>query len=145
MSSLEENRAIVTRYLREVWDNGDMSVLDELLSPDFRSHSGAQDRQGNREDERRMVASFLEAFGNFKTTILDQLADGDKVCTRWTAVGVHRASFAGVPPTGRTVAMSGMEIARISGGRIVDDWINFDMAELIQQLTGAPATPPTQK
>src|SRR5262249_59035653 len=102
-------------------------------------------RQGGRNDregEQQLVQMFRDSFGDFTSTIEDQIAEGNQVVTRWTAVGKHQAPFLGIPPTGKLIPMKGTEMARISEGQITDIFAIFDMADLMQQLGRPPARPP---
>ena len=67
-------------------------------------------------------------------TVGDQLAEKDRVSTRWSATGMHTGEFAGIPATGREVTLSGIDIHRVSGDRLVELWEQLDLASLVAQL-----------
>jgi predicted ester cyclase len=134
----EENKALVRRYLKEAWDDGNVDVIDELLSPDFTSLNVPPGAAPDREHEKQLVRSFLDAFGSFQSTIEDQIAEGNTVVTRWTAVGRHQAPFFGVLPTDKLVHMKGTEMAHVRDGQIYEIHANFDMVGLLQALGAIP-------
>lgn len=76
-----------------------------------------------------------EAFPDIKYTVEDMIEEGDKVVARWTTQGTHKGTFMGIPPTGKQVTFSGIEIIRIKDGQAVEEWEEFDRARLMQQLT----------
>ncbi len=69
-----------------------------------------------------MLVSLFAGFPDAHWTVEDQIAEDDRVVTRWTFVGTHRGDFAGIPATGRPVTMTGITIDRLIGGRIVEEW-----------------------
>jgi predicted ester cyclase len=81
---------------------------------------------------------FLSAFPDTKMTIEDQLAEGDKVTTRWTATGTHTGELMGIPATGKAVTVTGFDITRYSGGKSVEHWGQFDQMGMMQQLGVIP-------
>lgn len=80
------------------------------------------------------MRAFRTAFPDLQLTIADEIAAGDKVVQRLTATGTHRGPFMGIPPTGKRVTMSSIEIMRVAGGRIAEHWDEFDVAGVLQQL-----------
>ena len=88
-----------------------------------------------------MVASvFGGGFRDWNISIEDQIAEGDRVASRWAASATHTGPVMGMPPTGKTVQVTGVNVARFADGKIVESWFNFDMLTLLQQL-GAIPTP----
>jgi SnoaL-like polyketide cyclase len=79
-------------------------------------------------------------FRDWNITIDDQIAEGERVATRWTASATHTGPVMGMPPTGKPVRVTGVNVARFAEGEIVESWFNFDMLTLLQQL-GAIPTP----
>jgi steroid delta-isomerase-like uncharacterized protein len=129
----QELKRIVHRYYHEVLTLRRIGVLDELVAPDFTGHDGAgalMDRYGLREAAEML----LDAFPDLIVTVEDQVAEGDRVSTRWWASGTHAGTFAGIAPTGRTVTISGIDIHRVERGRIAELWEELDVASLLAQL-----------
>ncbi len=83
---------------------------------------------------------YLRAFPDADITIEDQLVEGDRVVTRWTGRGTQTGEFMEMPPSGKKVAVPGVQIDRFSGGKIVEEWTLFDQLGMLQQLGAVPAT-----
>jgi predicted ester cyclase len=124
---------VVRRYYEDVLAGQHLDVLAELVDPGFVGHdpSGAMMDPEGYCDAVRMLH---EAFGELVVSIDDQVAERDRVTTRWSAVGMHNGDFAGIAATGRSVVLSGTDIHRVHGGRLVELWEQFDLATLVAQL-----------
>lgn len=81
---------------------------------------------------------YRSAYPDTHFTVEDQIAEGDKVVTRWTGRGTHQGELMGVAPTGNEVTVRGIEIDRIVGGRIEETWVNYDTSGMMQQLGVVP-------
>jgi predicted ester cyclase len=81
---------------------------------------------------------YRTAFPNIHVTIEDQIAEGDKVVTRWTGHGTHQGELMGIPPTNKAVTVTGIAIDRIVAGKIVEHWENFDQLGMLVQLGVVP-------
>lgn len=134
----ERNKTIVRRALDEVYNRGNLDAVQELVTEDFVVHSASQDIHGP-DGMRQFVASLREAFPDLRVMIDDQVAEGDRVVTRWTATGTHTGAFHGIPPTGRRGTMTGIDIDRLVDGKAVECWTNADYLGLLQQLGAIPA------
>ena len=86
------------------------------------------------EGFKEYVGAYRSAFSDLHAEIEDQIAEGDKVVTRWTGTGTHDGELASIPPTGNRVTLPGMELVRISGGKLVEGWEGYDMMTLMRQL-----------
>lgn len=139
MATPQSNADVFRQYLKDVWEGGKLDTLDDFFSPDFVNHDPVPGLPANREGERRLVEMFRDAFSDFATTVETAVPEGEKLAARWTATGTHTGTFAGVPPTGKQVAMIGVEFLRFADGKIVEAWVNFDMAGLLQQLGVIPS------
>lgn len=136
--SIEENKALFRRWYEDVVNDNDYAVVDELLAPDYVAHfPGAPpvDRNGHKG----MVEMFAAAFPDWQEHVHDVIAEGDKVVIRVTAGGTHEGEFQGMSPTGKTVTITGIGIARIENGRVAESWWDFDAIGLMQQLGAIPA------
>ena len=138
--STEQNKALVRR-LEEVFNRGNISLVDELFAPDFVEHEELPPGiPPGREAVKQLTTMFRSAFPDFKATIDDIVAEGDKVVIRQTWSGTHKGEFMGVPPTGKSVSFGVIDIVRIAGGKLVEHWGQMDMMSMMQQL-GAIPTP----
>jgi steroid delta-isomerase-like uncharacterized protein len=134
----DENKALVRRLIEEV-EKGNLDVIDELLASDFVDHDLLPDQEPDREGYKRGIAEDSAAFSNLSINIEDQIAEGDKVMTRFTWRGTHdQRPFLGIEPTGKTVEARAIFIHRISEGKIMEEWSASDMLETRRQLDAVP-------
>ena len=128
----EGNKALVRRVLEEGFTKHNAAIFDELL-PDCTFHSpGVGELRGDAY--RQFLGAILAAFPDGRWTVEDQVAEGDKVVTRWTFVGTHEGELMGIRPTSRSVAMSGIMIDRLVGGKIAEEWEESDTLGMMRQL-----------
>ncbi|MBT2498910.1 ester cyclase [Agromyces sp. ISL-38] len=131
----EENKAL-TRRSWEAPDNPD--IIDEVYAPDLIWHDPGQEIQGS-EEAKQYIAKYKSAFPDLSVTVEDEIAEGDKVVTRWTLRGTHHGEIEEFgPPTGRQVELNGISISRIEGGKIVEEWNSYDNLGVMQQLGLVP-------
>jgi steroid delta-isomerase-like uncharacterized protein len=138
----EQNKTLMRRAVEEVWNQGNVDLLNELLASDFIIHAPQAEING-REGAKQYLAMLRGGFPDILFTIEDQFADGDRVMTRWTARGTHKGAFQGIPPTGKQVRLAGTDIDRIANGKVVECWTSTDDLGLLQQL-GVLPTPGQQ-
>src|SRR3990172_10311242 len=114
----EEAKAVVRRAFDEV-AMGNMTTVDEIIGPEFVRHDLAGGPEAHGPDGvKRLIAGLRTAFPDLQTTIEDIFSDGDRVVVRFTASGTHNGPFMGIAPTGREASWSGVNIYRVSAGRI---------------------------
>jgi steroid delta-isomerase-like uncharacterized protein len=126
------NKAVIRRVLEEGMNKRNLSVIDELYA-DCVYHSPAVGELRG-EAYRQFVKSVIDAFPDARMTVKDQLAEGDKVLTRWSLTATHRGEFMGIAPTGKQVSITGMCIDNIVNGKIVEEWEEWDSLGMMQQL-----------
>ncbi len=138
----EQNKGLVRRFFEEIFHKGNLALINELYAPNFVSHAYHGEVKGP-ESYKQLVAMYRTAFPDLHFTIEDQIAEGDKVVTRWRNRGTHKGELVGeprsIPPTGKQVALSGIVIHRIVGGKFVEQWEDWDRMGLMQQLGVIPA------
>lgn len=135
----EENRALVRRFIDEVFNQGNLAVAEEILAPDYVHHDPATGERGSGIDGlEHLVEFYRQGFPDFQITLEDQMAADDRVVERWTGRGTHQGSLRGVPPTGRTISAQGISIHRIANGRIAETWTCFDSAAVLRQIGAVP-------
>lgn len=134
--SVEENVALMRRWFQEVWNEGRVQTIYDLLAEDI--HGWGQDLPGV---EIRKPADFVKlydrihgAFPNQKLTVEDAFGSGDRVVVRWSSVMTHTGDHLGVPASHKTVHITGITIARIENGKIVEGWDNWDQLAMMQQI-----------
>jgi steroid delta-isomerase-like uncharacterized protein len=138
--STEQNKALARQMMEEVFNQGNLSRVDEFLAPDFVEREELPPGvPPGREGVKQLTAMLHSAFPDFKVTIDDLVAEGDKVVIRQTWTGTHRGEFMGIPPTGRSVSFQVIDMIRIAGGKCVEHWGLMDSMSLMQQLGAIPA------
>jgi steroid delta-isomerase-like uncharacterized protein len=139
----EDNKALVRQLVDQVFNQGNISKLDEFVEPDFVEREVLPAGiPGGREGLRQLTTMLRSAFPDFKATIDDILAEGDKVVIRQTWTGTHKGEFMGIPPTGRDMSMEVIDIIRLANGKFVEHWGVMDAMAMMQQLGAIP--PPGQ-
>lgn len=139
-------QSLVLRLFEEVFNRQDARAAGEVISPDFVAHHPAFP-EGIRgvEGMLQMVGMFRAGFPNLNYTVMDEVAQGQRVAARWVATGTHQGTFLGIPATGRTVHVLGTDIFRAEGGQLAEAWVCSDFFGLFQQLGAFPPPPPPKK
>ena len=133
----EENKALVRRFVEEVWNSGNLDAIDELIAENHVDHDPAQaGGPGGRQAVRAMVEMYRAAYPDTHLAIGEMIAEGDLVAMTWTATGTHQGELMGAPGTGRALELKGINIFRIRDGRIVERWGRLDEKGLAEQLSG---------
>jgi steroid delta-isomerase-like uncharacterized protein len=124
----ERNKAIVRRYIDEVWNKGNMAVVDELVAANAVDHdpNNPPGLPPGAEGVKKHATAMRAALPDTHITVDDMIAEGDKVVTRWTARATHKGPLMGIAPTGKHVTVSGIWIDRIADGKIAEEWANWD-------------------
>jgi len=138
----EDNKAILRRITDEVFNQGNLDVVDELFAPNYVLHDPGVpggELRGVESFKQQWVSMFRTAFPDLQLTVQDQVAEGDRVVTRYVGRGTHRGELMGIPPTNNVALVSGMIMSRVSGGRVEEDWNNFDTFGMMQQLGVVPS------
>jgi serine phosphatase RsbU (regulator of sigma subunit)/predicted ester cyclase len=121
-SEEEKNKALARRFM-EARAKADLNTIEEMMAPDFISHGLLPGQHPGREGLKRTIAEIAATFSNRRRFIEDQVAEGDKVVTRYTLRATHdRKEIRGVAPTGREVTYKAIVIHRISGGKLAEEW-----------------------
>lgn len=137
--STEQNKALFRRFMDEVFNRGNIGLVDELVVADFAEHEELPPGMPpGREGLKALVAAFRKAFPDFNVTLDDVLAEGDKVVVRSTWSGTQQGEFMGIAPTGKRVSFEVIDIVRIAGGKVQEHWGQMDNMLLMQQLGLAP-------
>lgn len=132
-------RSRIREYFERIWQGGDISAEDEIYAPDVVVHGAPPGSAPGLEGVKQTVGMFRGAFPDIVVTTEDLVAAGDRVVQRWRIRGTQEGPVMGIPPTGRTVDVEGINIFRMEGGRIVERWGVFDAAGLRMQLVPPPA------
>jgi steroid delta-isomerase-like uncharacterized protein len=135
----ESNKAAVRRLFEEVWNKGNLQVADELFTPNYAHHDPSTPDVGRGpEGEKKRATLYRTAFQDFRLTIEDLIAEGETVVARWNCRGSHKGELNGIAPTGKQFAITGVSVARFSGGKMAEGYVNWDALGLMQQLGVVP-------
>lgn len=134
--TIEQNKAIMQRMIKEVWNQGNLDAADELFAPNHTSPS-APDLPPGSEGVKILVKMFREAMPDYKMNIDLMVADEKQVAGRFTQSGTHTATeFFGMQPSGRKATWTEIGVLRIVDGKIVESWYEVDMLSMLNQLSG---------
>jgi steroid delta-isomerase-like uncharacterized protein len=134
-TNLQNNKAIVRRYVDEVQNGHSIEALESIYSRNFIDHMNSFDGLFQGIEGLKMgYVEMLKAFPDFRVIIHDQIAEGDKVVTYKTVMGTHREEFRGIPATGKKVEYQSIYIFRIENNKISEYWGLQDELKLMQQL-----------
>ena len=134
--SIDDNKALVRRFIEQVFEHGDMAAVDELVAEDFVPHTypGTTDREGLKRAMERVSTGITDA----KFTIEDVIAEGDRVAVRLTSGATQNGEFMGMPPSGKRYEIEEIHIFRLRDGRITEHWHQFDQLGMMRQLGAMP-------
>ncbi|MGH7427033.1 MAG: ester cyclase [Candidatus Methylomirabilaceae bacterium] len=137
----EELKVIATTFFDDVWNRHDVNAIDRLFAPDFIDHYLSIPRAPDRDGFKHECSFYLTALPDTTLRIDDQIAERDRVASRVVFRGTHTGPFGPLPPTGRTVEVTGCIVLRIADGLIVERWGNIDDLGALRQLGLVPAMP----
>jgi len=133
-AELEKQNEATLRRLLEETDKGNYAFWSEVFVPEYQCHVPSNAKPLNLEEHIQANKSMYVAFPDFRHTIEDIFAKGDKAVFRATLRGTHKESFMGIPPTGKSIEYTAMGMARFRDGKIVEMWLEADFMGLMQQL-----------
>ena len=139
-STTEEHEAVARRWFEEVLNEGDLAVLDEILSPELAYHSGSLPAMTAAEVAESVLGPILAGFPDVEYTVQQAFAGDDVVTLIWSAQGTHSGEFQGYAPTGTSAAWSGINVYRFECGRVVEVWAEVDALGRLRQM-GVVGTP----
>jgi steroid delta-isomerase-like uncharacterized protein len=135
----EEIKALVRRQEEDLFGGGDLELADEIYATDYVGHdpSNPEEVRG-LQAAKQAAADYRRAFPDLRVTVEELIAEEDKVAARLRVRGTHLGDLNGIAPTGRRVDFTGIVISRVEGGRIAEDWANFDDLGMMRQLGVIP-------
>ncbi len=134
-----DNMGLVRRFVEEVWNKGDLSVIDELVSDKYVGVEPVIGDVRGAAALREQVQTFRSAFPDLRLTIEDMGMSGDRVFMRWTGRGTHRGALMGIPPSNNRGEVRGISVQRIANGKIVEQYESYDSLRLMQIIGAVPA------
>lgn len=133
--SAEENKAIVRRLIEELWNAGDPELAEEIYAADYVRHGPlAEPPIRGSEALKQFAVMYLAAVPDLHHEIEDQFVREDSVVSRATARGTHLGEMMGLAPTGKPIEFSMFLQHRIEGGKIVEEWVMYDLHAILQQV-----------
>ncbi len=137
---LEDNKALVRRVYEECWSKGKLDSVEEIYAKDCTFHDPVFPQLGSGGDSmRRHIQMSRNAFPDLHFTINDVIAEKEEVVVHWTAKGTQQGQFLGVSPTNRNASVSGTSICRLKNGKITEQWVDWNVLTLLEQLGAATA------
>jgi steroid delta-isomerase-like uncharacterized protein len=136
-NTLEQNKALVQRWFDEVWNKGRADAIDEMLAADALMHGLSDDTTApliGPVGFKPFHETFRGAFPNIEVIVEDLIAEGDKVAVRCLVRGKHTGDHLGVAASNLPVEFTGIGIARVKDGKIVEAWNNFDFLKMNKQI-----------
>jgi steroid delta-isomerase-like uncharacterized protein len=131
------NNIDLVKALHQIWNTGDLTLIDSVYADDFLAHwppsSEVPERRGI-EGIRFGVGRIRTAFPDWHEQVMDVFGSGDRVASRYVSTGTHKGAFWGIEPTGRRIEIQEISIFRIAEDRIVEQWCMFDDLARLQQL-----------
>lgn len=132
--STEENKAMNRRFFEEVVNKQNVAAVDKLLSPNMVAHILPPEIPPTRDGVKIFTGALFTAFPDAHATIMDQIAEGDKVTVRLTLTGTHKGMFNGIPPTGKKFEIQAIDVWRYDNGKGTEVWGGPDPMKIMQQL-----------
>jgi len=133
---LDDNKAIVQRFVREVFEDLDADAIDDLVAADFVSHTWGFKDDDARQALKQVTERMGAAFSDIHFQIHDLIAEVDRVAVRLTSSAEQTGEFHGLPPSGRRYSIVEIHIFCIANGRIAEHWHQYDLPGLMRQLQG---------
>ena len=133
---LLEAKLIAHQFVEEIWNRGNISLIDEMLSDtcSYRLGSARKPFDATIEPLKTCISNVRRAFPDLQISEHDAIAEENKIAIRWTAKGTHEAEFQGLVASGREFTLSGVVILIIENKKICSVWISTNLCELMAQL-----------
>jgi steroid delta-isomerase-like uncharacterized protein len=139
-----DNRQIVQRFMDECWNQGNLNTVMELVADNCRYHDPVfPSLTSGAENIKNHIQTCRNGFPDLMFTIDDTIAERDEVVVHWTGTGTHKGQFLGMPPTNKKASVTGTSIFRLEGSKIVEEWANWNLMSMLEQL-GLAMTPQSQ-
>ena len=136
--TLEQNKAALGRFVDFI-NNGDTTIIDEVVHPDFVELDPMPGQGEGPEGLKDVILMIRAAFPDIEWKVVEDVAEGDRVASRFTWTGTHLGTFLGIPATGNKVTMAGMVFDRLVEGKMLESRILMDTLQLLTQLGAIPA------
>ena len=133
--SVEQNKAIIRRYIEVGWSTGDMNAVEDAIAPDYRRHQPNMVMAVESEKElEQLIGMYRTGVPDLDIKVQHIVAEGDWVVTRVICKGTHTGELAGIPPTGKSLEFTASDIFQMADGKVIESWHNVDDLGLLQQI-----------
>ena len=139
--TLEDNKAIVRRFVDEIFVQGRKETVDELLADDFVAHTWPSTTGDPKQDLKSAIERAAAGLSEPEFTIDDIIAEGDRVAARLTTAATQTGEFMGMPPSGKRYSIEEIHWFRLRDGKVVEHWHQFDQMGMMKQLGAMPGQP----
>ncbi len=130
-----DNRQIVQRFMDECWSQGNLNTVMELVANDCRYHDPVfPSLTSGAENIKNHIQTCRNGFPDLTFATDDTIAERNEVVVHWTGTGTHKGEFLGMPPTNKKASVTGTSIFRIEDGKIVEEWANWNLMSMMEQL-----------
>ena len=131
------NKELVRRFYKEVYGDWNMALVDEVVSPQFTSHDWPKGSPTGPQGFRSFYSAIQAAVPDARYEVDDLIAEDDRVVVRWRLLGTHKGDFRGIAATGRAIALKGIAIYRVNGGKLMERWVVTDLYGLLEEIRGS--------
>lgn len=135
--TLESNKTIVSQFF-EYFAKGDTKQVENLWGSNYLFHFPGRPQTLGKEESKQLIKEYSSAFPDLKISIENQIAEGDLVVTQIVAHGTHKGLFQGISATSKKMTVTGIATHKIINNKIVEEWAEFDMLGLMQQIGAIP-------
>jgi steroid delta-isomerase-like uncharacterized protein len=132
--SATTNKELLRRFYKDVYVDWNMALVDQVLSPQFRSHDWPARGPTGPQAFRDYYSAIRSAVPDARYEVDDLIAEDDKVVVRWRLLGTHKGTFQGIAPTGRAIVLAGIAIYRVENGLLMERWVVSDLHGVLQQI-----------
>jgi predicted ester cyclase len=131
------NKKLVRQFYKDVYVDWNMKAADEVVSPRFTSHDWPKGGQTGPQAFRDYYSAIRAAVPDARYEVDDLIAEEDRVVVRWRMLGTHKGDFGGITATGRPIALKGIAIYRVEGGKLMERWVVSDLHGLLEESRGS--------
>ena len=131
--TIEDNKALVRRFIDQIFVKGDVNAVDQLVTEDFVPHTWPSTGDG-RADLKSAIVRVSKGLADARFTIEDMVAEDDRVAVRVTATATQVGEFMGMSASGKSYSIGEIHIFRIRDGKVSEHWHQFDVPSMMRQL-----------
>ena len=137
MSSEKKNKEFLEAYTADFWNTANIEAFDKYFDAGFVVHLADGDK--SREEYRGLCQAYFAAFPDLQISGDGWVAEGDRVTKIWTARCTHKGDFLGIPASGNTMVVKGIEVFRLADGKIAELWASMDTLGMMKQMGAIPS------